>query len=188
MLNKIALFTATPRSPTALLIAAATNCPISHAAIQVDGTWYHASETAGRFCKVEINQFAKRHVVIYEFHGDLEDWLMQMMGTEYDWQGIRGWAMKCVGFNQFTTGNPKAFYCFEAALAAIIQARRKQLGSLNAATKLDGRLITFLQMRGCAEVKDNVLSLSGYLDYPVSGCDIASLFHNGRFGKFGGLA
>lgn len=169
-MNKIALFTATPRSATALLIAAATNCPISHAAVQVGGTWYHASESTGKFSKVDIATMKNRHCAVYVFDGDLSPWLEKMAGAEYDWKGIFGWCMKIIGFNKYSCGNPRKFYCFEAALDALKHARSECLGDKRYSGHLDTKLRELLA--------DGV-------DQPIGGCDLANLFQVSLgFGKF----
>lgn len=180
-MNKIALFTATPRSATALLIAAATNCPVSHAAVQVGGDWYHASESTGKFSKLDISKMKGRHCAVYVFDGDLSEWLKQMDGMAYDWKGIFGWGMKLIGFNQYAKGNPRKFYCFEAALDALRCARGEKLGDKRHSGYLDTQLRALL----ASQISFQLPGSATIYDRPISGCDIANLFQVSLgFGKF----
>lgn len=215
MTNKIALFTATPRSPTALLIAAATRCPLSHAAVCVNGEWYHASESDGGFGPMSVEQFANRHATVYEFKGDLTEWLDDMKGIQYDWRGIAGWAFKSIGLHSYTSGNARQFYCFEAALSAIVTARRSALWTTQFGGQLDNAIRdmyltrtgeTIEQLRNFEEDQEKRKTLglppvthaqiltilarkvaNAINDQPVAGCDIANLFTSGKFGRFGAL-
>lgn len=117
--NRIALFTGNMRKPTALLISLVTRCSFVHAAICVDDVWYHASESAGRFDKLDVDDYAWRECVMYEFDGELSDWLRFMIGKKYDWKGIFGWFLHVIGFKRGIRGNPKDYYCFEAAVSAL---------------------------------------------------------------------
>lgn len=209
-MNKIALFTATPSSATALIIAATTQCPFSHAAVCIDGQWYHSSESTGGFGPMEPADFANRHATVYEFEGDLSEWLEKMKGKQYDWRGIAGWVMKSVGLNKHSHGNPKQFYCFETALDALITARRHALWNKRYSGQLDQALRDIYRHRTGYDISEitevPIHLLPGSMLYtlgapehkadaasqlvmqtPVAGCDIAELFAVGRFGRFGDL-
>lgn len=97
-----------------LLISLVTRCPITHAAIYDEKTekWWHASETAGKFCELEVSQFSERECWIFEFNGDLSVWLDSMKGTLYDWLGVLGWVYNL-------PSSDTRFYCFEAAYYAL---------------------------------------------------------------------
>ena len=122
--NRIALFTGSLRTPTGFLISVATNCAFVHAAIRVDGVWYHASETIGRFDRMNVDLFRQRDCAVYKFGGDLGGWLRGMEGTQYDWRGVLGWVGHVLGLRAGTRGNPRKFYCFEAALNALAHVGR----------------------------------------------------------------
>lgn len=112
MKNKIALFTGT-RSLTGAAIRLATDCEFVHAAVQVNGRWYHASEQIGGFAELDQVRYANRHCAVYELpRGDLWRWRNYMQGREYDWPGVLAWIFKY-------SGNPEKFYCFEAAKLAM---------------------------------------------------------------------
>lgn len=171
-MNRIALFMGSPRSLTGVLINLVTNCPYSHAAIEVDGTWYHASEKLGCFGVVDIESFSDRRCVIYEFEGNLSDWVEIMNGKKYDWRGIFGWAMYSVGLNRMSSGNPKQFYCFEAAINALYVARQQAMLDKRFTNTLDTAL-------------RNMLDNDPELKKPVSGCDIDNMFTQGQSCRFG---
>ena len=101
----------------AWIILIATGCPLSHAAIEVNGVWYDASETRGTFDKANLQQLWKRPCQICEFDGDLSDWLRQMRGKHYDYHGVIGWLL-CRWKNK-ACGDSNRFYCFEAANGAL---------------------------------------------------------------------
>lgn len=112
MKNKIAIFTGAFNTPTGFLIALATRCQFVHAAVCVDGEWWHSSEKLGCFGKVDIDGYANRDCAVFEFEGDLTEWLEQMKPTKYDWRGVFGWLLRL--------NNPTKFYCFEAAQSALL--------------------------------------------------------------------
>lgn len=203
--NKIALFTLSPRSLTALLIATVTRCPFSHAAICVDGTWYHASETTGGFGKLNMTDYADRHCTMLNFNGDLTQWVKDMNGKEYDWKGILGWAKRALGLSY--QANDRKFYCFEAALTGVLTARLADMdqypsrrGQLDTAIvklldssidKADLSPLEFILLKnknyvGSGQVTQTALEV--ITRHPITGCDIAELFPNSRTGKFGALA
>lgn len=113
-MNKIFVFTGAFRSPTGLMIALATRCQFVHAAVSVDGVCWHSSEKLGRFDYVDLDAYADRDCIAFEFEGDLSGWLTEMRDTEYDWRGVFGWL--------FRMNNPQKFYCFEAAQGALKEA------------------------------------------------------------------
>lgn len=123
-INKIFIFTGAFRSPTGLMIALATRCQFVHAAVSVAGECWHSSEQLGRFDRVDLAAYAERDCIMFEFEGDLSQWLEGMKGCRYDWRGVLGWL--------FRMNNPQRFYCFEAAqdalkTAGIIQSGLKRL-------------------------------------------------------------
>jgi len=203
-MNKIALFTVTPRSLTALLIAAVTRCPFSHAAICVNGTWWHASEKHGGFSKMQTADYLERHCTVLSFDGDLNEWVKSMDGKAYDWHGIAGWVKRVLGMKY--NADDHKFYCFEAALAGLITARQHFLGRHPRNLKqLDEDILTLLNDamkqaaitpiekamisgRGIGKRKimtENVVEI--ITRNPITGCDIAKLFPLSRTGKFGTL-
>ena len=207
--NKIALFTVSPTSLTALLISAVTRCPYSHAAICVDGVWWHASESTGQFSKMNLTKFAKRHCSVFSFEGDLQGWVKKMDGIRYDWKGILGWAKRCVGFRY--TADDKKFYCFEAALTGLLFARYKHIrptGQYAYSKQTDEAISSMMEcyasdtgngdaQRSIVDLfvhqieKNNELSAKALMlvtAKPVTGCDIEKLFPVGRSGKFGAIA
>lgn len=97
-----------------LLISLVTRCPITHAAIydEKTGKWWHASETEGKFCELDIHKFSDRECWIFEFNGDLTGWLNVMKGALYDWMGVLGWIYNL-------PNNDSRFYCFEAVYYAL---------------------------------------------------------------------
>ena len=109
--NKIAIFTGAFRSRTGFLIACATRCHFVHAAVYTKSCWWHSSEHLGCFGPVNIDAYGERDCIVFEFEGDLLDWLSRMIGCRYDWRGVFGWL---AGLN-----NPRRFYCFEAAQSAL---------------------------------------------------------------------
>ena len=125
--NKIALFTGAFRSKTGLLIALATRCEFVHAAVYVaaDNSWYHSSESIGRFDKLNRDDYQARYCIAFEFSGDLSGWVKKMQGKRYDWRGVLGWLVRL--------NNPERFYCFEAAQDALRYAEytRKNFSRLS---------------------------------------------------------
>lgn len=174
-MNKIALFTGSFRSYTGLLISLTTNCQFVHVAIKPEGQpWYHASEKLGKFAELDVEKYADRHCIVYEFDGDLDDWAESMLSREYDWRGIFGWAIHCLSKGKLSDSNPKKFYCFEAALSGLYFARAKALAD----KRYSGQMDTALRKRFEADPE---------IEKPVSGCDISELFATGRYLKFGEL-
>lgn len=112
MNNKIALFTGT-RSLTAAAIRWATNCEFVHAAVQLNGRWYHASETLGCYGALDRMKYAARKCALYTLPpGELAGWHEHMTGRKYDWPGVLAWLFH-------HQGDPEKFYCFEAAQLAM---------------------------------------------------------------------
>lgn len=206
--NKIALFTVSPTSLTALLISAVTHCPYSHAAICVDGVWWHASESTGTFSRMDTAKYAHRHCSVFTFEGDLRLWVRGMEGARYDWKGVIGWAKRCFGFNY--TSDDKKFYCFEAALSGLLTARHPYIRPANeyVYSKQTDVAISYLiedymsDTRNPEERREVVeqylhqvdkgnelasLALTLITSKPVTGCDIADLFPVARTGKFEAL-
>ncbi|WP_287602726.1 hypothetical protein [Thiothrix sp.] len=120
MRNKIALFEFTPRSAVAWLILAVTGCPLTHAAVQVDGVWYDSSETRGTFDRADLSRLAGRPCQVCEFDGNLSGWLRDMRGKRYDYRGVAGWLI--CRFTGRGCGDMNKFYCFESALSALSAA------------------------------------------------------------------
>lgn len=144
--SKVALFLYDFNSLTGTAIAIATKSWIVHAAVCVDGGWWHSSEKINRFDKVDVQAFENRLCLIFEVEGCGKAWLEKHMGTRYDWLGIFGWFIwwmigkyldrfivwKPVNhfFSATITGgyirdyirkvlyidNDKDFFCFETAL------------------------------------------------------------------------
>lgn len=204
--NKIALFTVTPRSLTALLIAAVTRCPFTHAAICINGTWWHASETTGGFSKLNITDYADRHCTMFTFNGDLTQWVQGMNGKAYDWKGIAGWAKRALGMTY--KANSNKFYCFEAALAGLLTARLEAMDKYPSRRgQLDTAISELMETAiNCADLspleqiliagKHNDKTGNGIITdkaidvitrQPITGCDIAELFTSSRTGRFGAL-
>lgn len=105
-----------PQGITGLIITQVTGCPWSHSAIETGGVIYDSSETRGNFGVASKNIFrktwlGKRKYVVYEFQGDLSEWIRDMSGTKYDWRGVLGWL--------FGLNCHKRFYCFEASWWAL---------------------------------------------------------------------
>lgn len=208
-MNKIALFTISPFSLTSLLIAAVTRCPFSHAAICIGGVWYHASESTGYFSEMDVSKFKNRHCTVFTFGGDLSRWLANMDGTEYDWEGIRGWARRLIGFKY--SADDRKFYCFEAAISGLLTARLTDSslfsrgGTLrtmldNNISSLIGRLefnksITDQQHQfifGARKIGKTTALINKVVELitakQVSGCDISKLFTVSKTGRFGDLS
>lgn len=112
---KIALFEGMFRSYTGFLIAMVTRCQYVHAAVCVDGVWWHSSETLGHFGRVDMEAYKNRNCIVFEFPGDLTEWVEKMKPTRYDWRGVLGWIWKW--------NSPTRFYCFEAAFDALLSAK-----------------------------------------------------------------
>ena len=140
--NKIALFLGQFHSWSGLLIALGTRCEIVHAAVYVasEGRWYDSSERRGDFNLMDTEYYAERECYVFEFDGDLSDWLKSMKGTQYDWMGIIAWALFAVAMRlEWAKGKtlvlstltkvlawsgkrlerPKQFFCFETAASAL---------------------------------------------------------------------
>lgn len=115
--NRIALFTGV-RSLTGAAIQWATGCEFVHAAIQIDGVWYDASESRNDFSRMDVQQYASRRCVVFDLPmpegaaDDLKSWLARSNGKEYDWPGVLLWLFK-------HKGSADKFYCFEAAREAM---------------------------------------------------------------------
>ena len=108
--NKLYLFY--PASLLGWLISVVTRSPFCHAAIEVDGVLWDASESRGYFGRSGIDVSKRKHVCL-EFAGDLSSWLDFLQGREYDWIGVLGWL--------FHANSRRRFYCFEAAWLALSQ-------------------------------------------------------------------
>ncbi len=112
---KIALFTVNPRSLISIIIATVTGQPFTHAAFCVEGVWYDASESRGRFAPLDPKKYKNRFCLIADlpnnFHQPIfyQRLIKKMLNVEYDYSGVLGWIF---GFN----GSGKKFYCFEAVL------------------------------------------------------------------------
>lgn len=107
-MNKLYLFY--PDSLLGKIITFITKCPYSHSAVEVDGVLYDSSESRGDFNISHINPSDREHKV-YEFEGDLSEWVLFMSNSVYDWKGVIGWL-----FNWNTVNK---FYCFEASWMAL---------------------------------------------------------------------
>ena len=114
--GRIALFEMDGLAPTQWLIALATRSRITHAAIEVDGRWYDASESRGNFGPLAADKFQDRHCYVIE--ADISaGWLPMLKGCEYDWKGVFTWL---VGrWVNRDLGDASRFYCFEAAYLAM---------------------------------------------------------------------
>lgn len=108
--NKLYLFY--PTSLIGLIICLVTRSPYAHAAIEMGGVLYDASEHRGSFGRSDIDVTKRGHIWI-EFSGDLSPWLMRLTGSKYDWLGVFGWLWK--------RNRPGRFYCFEAAWQALYE-------------------------------------------------------------------
>ena len=81
----------------------------------------HSSESVGYFTALNPDDFAGREVATFEFEGDLTQWLKTMRNVQYDWKGAIGWL--------FNADDKKRFYCFEAALGALVACGHAQYQS-----------------------------------------------------------
>lgn len=105
---KLALFLVNPRSFVSQLIAGRTGEPYTHAAVSIDGKWYHSSETVGKFTEFNPQEFSGRHAIVAETTAtNVVSWLALMKGKKYDWRGIRQWAFG------FAREREDDLYCFE---------------------------------------------------------------------------
>jgi len=112
---KVALFEPNWRSPISLLIALVTKTPWTHAAFEIDGKWYDASESRGDFNEVDIKKtMAGRlgHVWKLGNRISVRSMVEEHLGEPYDYKGVLGYIWK--------RGNDKRFYCFEAVMVAAL--------------------------------------------------------------------
>lgn len=184
---RIALFTGALRTPMGLIISLATNCPYTHAAVEVDGIWYHSSEKQGGFSELNPADYDNRSATIYEFTGDLQPWLKSMHGKQYGWKGIFGWACYAIGIHRGTIkGHRKHFYCYITALQAILNAYVQDNFSVKK---------TNSNLPHNRKVQRGINKKIGHLYYlcstdqlhPISGCDLSALFPSGKTGLFGAI-
>lgn len=141
MKNKIVLFEWTPRSAMAWIILIATGCPFSHAAIEINGKLYDASERRGTLAEADVERLRGRPCQVCEFEADLSQWLRKSIGKKYDYTGVLGW-MACRFFNR-ACGNRHRFYCFETVNDAMKAAgfrgvRRKAVSGCDIRNALPG--------------------------------------------------
>lgn len=99
-----------PISWVGLIICLVTKSRFSHAAVEIDGVLYDSSETRAKFGKSEVDLRSRPHVV-FEFEGDMTEWLASMEGKRYDWKGVMGWI--------FNKQDKNKFYCFETVWSAL---------------------------------------------------------------------
>ena len=193
---KLAIFHGSARSLTSLLISYTTQCTYTHAAIEIDGQWWHSSEQLGCFGKLNPAQFNHRRCTVYHFEGDLSDWLKKMQGKQYGWRGIAGWALYAAGIKRGTiTGHAQHYYCFMAALKALMTAyNNESFKALGPAYQgLYCRETLLSESNKKAKVirgklrRFNVAMLQDQLP-PISGCDLADLFASGESGTFENLS
>ena len=117
MRGSIALFELDISEPTSWLIALATCSTITHAAVQVDGAWYDASEKRGDFDLVDAADFNDRRCYMIDDVEIDERWLTVMADARYDWRGVFAWVISRISRKDL--GDAKRFYCFEAAHFAL---------------------------------------------------------------------
>jgi len=118
---KIALFEPNWDSFSSRLIAKTTKTPWSHAAVEIDGQWYDASETRGDFNKVDINKTMKgrlAHVWRIGNRKKVRKMIEENLGSEYDYKGIYKYFFK--------KGVDRRFYCFEAAMVLALAVKEPE--------------------------------------------------------------
>ena len=123
MKNRIYLFEWSRSRFMSWVILLATGCPYAHAAVEVGGVLYDASESRGTFDRADRSRFIGRPCLVVEVDGDLSDWLREMDGKQYDYTGVGGWLL--CRFWRRGCGDTNKFYCFEAANAALKHLGRK---------------------------------------------------------------
>ena len=193
---KLALFHGSSRSITSLLISYTTQCTYTHAAIEIDGQWWHSSEKLGCFGKLDPANFNHRQCTVYEFEGDLSDWLKNMQGKRYGWRGIVGWTLYAMGIRRgVIKGHAQHYYCFMAALKALLTAYKNDSLKVlrHGAWGLYRRPVLIAENNKKAKVirgklrHFNVAILQNQLP-PISGCDLADVFPSGQSGTFKNLS
>lgn len=107
-MNKLYLFK--PASIIGRIITLVTGTKYSHSAVEFKGVMYDTSESRATFGQSDID-LSKRKYVVYDFHGDLTLWKIEMSGKKYDWKGVFGWI--------FGAEDKHKFYCFESSWAAL---------------------------------------------------------------------
>lgn len=168
--NKIALFLGQFHSWSGLLIALGTRCEIVHAAVYVasEDKWYDSSERRGDFNLMDTEYYAERECYVFEFEGDLGQWLESMKGTQYDWMGIIAWALFAIALRlQWAKGKTLV------------------LSTLTELLSWSGRQLERPRQFFCFETAASALSHCGHpmLSTPIRGCDLRNLGlgHNLRF-------
>jgi len=121
-LIRVAVFEWNPKNLLSWLIALATGCRFSHAAIEIEGVWYDASESRGSFDRADLGRLRGRLCRVAAFEGDLSEWLTAMRGRQYDYAGVAGWLV--CRFVRRGCGHSQRVYCFEAVNAALAAAGR----------------------------------------------------------------
>lgn len=137
MKNRIYLFEWSRKSVMSWVILLATGCPYAHAAVEVDGVLYDASETRGTFDRADRARFIGRQCLVCEVDGDLSGWLQAMDGKRYDYRGVLGWLV-CRWWRR-GCGAKQQFYCFESANEALRFLKRKHVpeGAVSGCDLLD---------------------------------------------------
>ena len=114
---RVALFFCSPLRPASLAIALGSWCTLTHCAVEIDGTWYDASETRGNFDKLNVSRYRSRRCLVIELKGTPVGLLNQLEGKGYDWQGIRGWMLSRLLRRNLNQNEVP--YCFEAGFLAM---------------------------------------------------------------------
>jgi len=108
---KIALFEPDWRSPKSLMISYLTKTPWSHAAVEIDGVWYDASESRGDFSQCDVKKKMKGRLAHVWRIGNriaVRNKIEENLGTRYEYKGLLGYAL--------SSKKDKRFYCFELAM------------------------------------------------------------------------
>ncbi len=116
----IALFKFDFQSIIGLLIAIGTQSMFVHAAVRINGEWWHSSESVGEFDRVDMDQYGSKRCLIWEVPSlsgsDISEWLEGKKGIKYDWVGIAGWVVHFFTRGRFYFDKLDEFYCFDTAV------------------------------------------------------------------------
>lgn len=124
-----------PRTLLGYIICAATFSRYCHTAVKIGDKVYDSSEYRGGFAAWPAKNLDHYDVVGYKVNTiqNMDQWIEDMAGRKYDWEGVLGWFWKA--------DNKKRFYCFEATYSALQYARVVPAGSrpdhLSAKTLMD---------------------------------------------------
>jgi len=116
---RVALFEPDWKSPISMLIAIITKTPWTHAAFEIDGKWYDASESRGDFNEVDIKKSMRGRLAHVWRLGNrlaVRNLIEDHKGEPYDYKGVLGYIWK--------KGNDRRFYCFEAVMAASLLVKQ----------------------------------------------------------------